>query len=63
MSSGSATYAVLLTEGAEQDLEATYDHIAAVDCPANATFVAATRKNWWASASRSIAKPLSSHTE
>ena len=39
MSSGSATYAVLLTEGAEQDLEAIHDHIAAFDCPDNANFV------------------------
>ncbi len=32
-------YEVLLTEGAEQDLEAIYDHIAAFDCQANADYV------------------------
>ena len=32
-------YEVLLTEGAEQDLEAIYDYIAAVDAPANANYV------------------------
>jgi toxin ParE1/3/4 len=32
-------YEVLLTEGAEQDLEAIYDHIAAFDCQANAGYV------------------------
>ena len=29
-------YEVLLTRGAEQDLEALYDYIAEFDCPANA---------------------------
>lgn len=29
-------YEVLLTEGAEQDLESTYDHIGEFDCKANA---------------------------
>jgi toxin ParE1/3/4 len=32
----SAPYRVLLTQGAEQDLEAIHDHIAEVDDPANA---------------------------
>lgn len=32
-------YAVLLTQGAEQDLESIYDHIAAYDSPANADYV------------------------
>ena len=32
-------YEVLLTEGAEQDLESIYDHIAAFDCKANADYV------------------------
>ncbi len=32
-------YEVLLTEGAEQDLEAIYDYIAAFDCQANADLV------------------------
>ncbi|MDI6750304.1 MAG: type II toxin-antitoxin system RelE/ParE family toxin [Rhodocyclaceae bacterium] len=32
-------YEVLLTEGAEQDLGAIYDHIAAFDCQANADYV------------------------
>jgi toxin ParE1/3/4 len=32
-------YEVLLTQGAEQDLESTYDHIAAFDSPANADHV------------------------
>lgn len=31
--------AVLLTQGAEQDLESIYDHIAAYDSPANADYV------------------------
>lgn len=39
MSSGPANCTVLLTEGAEQDLEAIHDHIAASDCPANANLV------------------------
>jgi len=32
-------YEVLLTQGAEQDLESIYDHIAAFDSPANADHV------------------------
>ncbi len=32
-------FKVLLTEGAEQDLEAIYDYIAEFDCPANAAQV------------------------
>lgn len=32
-------YEVLLTEGAEQDLEAIYDHIAEFDCKTNADYV------------------------
>lgn len=32
-------YAVLLTQGAEQDLESIYDYIAAFDSPANADYV------------------------
>lgn len=32
-------YEVLLTEGAEQDLEAIYDYIAEFDCKANADYV------------------------
>lgn len=32
-------YAVLLTQGAEQDLESIYDYIAAYDSPANADYV------------------------
>ena len=32
-------YAVLLTEGAEQDLESIYDYIAEFDCVANANHV------------------------
>lgn len=39
MSRGPATYAVLLTEGAEQNLEAIHNHIAAFDCPTNANLV------------------------
>jgi toxin ParE1/3/4 len=34
-----ARYAVLLVEGAEQDLEAIYDYIAEFDSPANADYV------------------------
>ena len=30
---------MLLTQGAEQDLESTYDHIAEFDCKANAGYV------------------------
>lgn len=32
-------YEVLLTEGAEQDLESIYDHIAEFDCQAHADYV------------------------
>lgn len=32
-------YEVLLTQGAEQDLESIYDHIAEFDCKANADYV------------------------
>lgn len=32
-------YAVLLTEGAEQDMESIYDYIAEFDCKANADYV------------------------
>ena len=32
-------YGILLTEGAERDLEALYDHIAETDCAANADHV------------------------
>ncbi|MCE5361189.1 MAG: type II toxin-antitoxin system RelE/ParE family toxin [Acidithiobacillus sp.] len=32
-------YELLLTEGAEQDLEAIYDYIAEFDCKANADYV------------------------
>lgn len=34
-----AAYSVLLTQGAEQDLEAIYDHIAEYDSVANANYV------------------------
>ena len=34
-----ASFEVLLTEGAEQDLESIHDHIAEFDCLANANFV------------------------
>ncbi|MCC7516886.1 MAG: type II toxin-antitoxin system RelE/ParE family toxin [Pseudomonadales bacterium] len=39
MSGTSAKFEVLLTEGAEQDLEAIYDYIAKFDCVANADHV------------------------
>ena len=39
MADPSAHFEVLLTEGAEQDLEAIYDHIAEYDCVANANHV------------------------
>lgn len=39
MASASAKFEVLLTEGAEQDLEAIYEYIAAFDCVANADHV------------------------
>jgi toxin ParE1/3/4 len=35
----SKVYRVLLTQGAEQDLEAIYDYIAALDSPQNANHV------------------------
>lgn len=34
-----AKFEVLLTEGAEQDLESIYDHISEFDCVANANYV------------------------
>lgn len=34
-----ARFQVLLTAGAEQDLESIYDHISEFDCMANANFV------------------------
>jgi len=34
-----AKFAVMLTEGAEQDLEAIHDYIAEFDCVANANYV------------------------
>jgi toxin ParE1/3/4 len=34
-----AKFEVMLTEGAEQDLEAIYDYIAEFDCVANANYV------------------------
>ena len=37
MAGTSAKFEVLLTEGAEQDLEAIHDHIAEFDCVANAS--------------------------
>jgi len=39
MPAGGAIYEVLLTEGAEQDLESIYDYIAEFDCLANANDV------------------------
>jgi len=36
---GERLYEVLLTEGAEQDLESIYDYIAEFDCKANADYV------------------------
>lgn len=39
MSGSSAKYEVLLTEGAEQDLEAIHDYISEFDCIANANHV------------------------
>ncbi|MBS0476223.1 MAG: type II toxin-antitoxin system RelE/ParE family toxin [Proteobacteria bacterium] len=39
MASEPTGYAVLLTQGAEQDLESIYDYIADFDCPANADYV------------------------
>ena len=39
MAGSSAKYEVLLTEGAEQDLEAIHDYISEFDCLANANHV------------------------
>ena len=39
MAGTSAKFDVLLTEGAEQDLEAIHDYIAEFDCVANANYV------------------------
>jgi toxin ParE1/3/4 len=39
MSGSSAKYEVLLTDGAEQDLEAIHDYISEFDCIANANHV------------------------
>ncbi|NMV40564.1 type II toxin-antitoxin system RelE/ParE family toxin [Ralstonia insidiosa] len=39
MARSSATFHVLLTQGAEQDLESIYDYIAEFDCIANANRV------------------------
>lgn len=39
MARSSATFQVLLTQGAEQDLESIYDYIAEFDCLANANYV------------------------
>ena len=39
MAGSPAKFEVLLTEGAEQDLEAIHDHIAEFDCVANANYV------------------------
>ncbi|PTQ68204.1 type II toxin-antitoxin system RelE/ParE family toxin [Pseudomonas sp. GV071] len=39
MTTAPATFEVLLTEGAEQDLEAIHDYIAEFDSPANANAV------------------------
>jgi len=39
MASATAKFAVLLTAGAEQDLEALYDYIAEFDCVASAIYV------------------------
>ena len=39
MAGTSAKFEVLLTEGAEQDLEAIHDHISDFDCVANANHV------------------------
>lgn len=39
MTGTSAKFKVLLTEGAEQDLEAIHDYISEFDCVANANFV------------------------
>ena len=39
MAGKSAKFEVLLTQGAEQDLEAIYDYICEFDCVANANYV------------------------
>ena len=39
MPSAPASYTVLLTQGAEQDLEAIYDYIAEFDCQRSADYV------------------------
>lgn len=39
MAGSSAKFEVLLTEGAEQDLEAIHDYISEFDCIANANYV------------------------
>jgi toxin ParE1/3/4 len=39
MAGKSAKFEVLLTQGAEQDLEGIHDHIAEFDCVANADYV------------------------
>jgi toxin ParE1/3/4 len=39
MAGSSAKYEVVLTEGAEQDLEAIHDYISEFDCIANANYV------------------------
>jgi len=39
MAGTSATFEVLFTEGAEQDLEAIHDYISEFDCVANANYV------------------------
>jgi toxin ParE1/3/4 len=39
MAGAPARFEVLLTEGAEQDLEAIHDHISDFDCVANANYV------------------------
>ena len=39
MRESSSTFEVLLTEGAEQDLESIYDYIAQFDCAASADYV------------------------
>lgn len=39
MAGAQAGFAVLLTEGAEQDLESIHDYISAFDCVANANYV------------------------
>lgn len=39
MAGAPATFEVLLTEGAEQDLEAIHDYLSEFDCVANANYV------------------------